>query len=431
MPVRGNRLKGVVIGAVTLLGVTLVSGPAVAEDGAAPTAEQRRTALLDSVSAQPQPVRGPAQETTSLNSRGVERTIGQQAAKQSCGPAVNGAQTCVTIGAATKATPGRLHRNGTLAPIPFPTWCTSSSTLGTRTQACYYFGVTVTSRQTVNGQTTITGQAFLDGFSLSYTSTSIETFGHQLGLVMWDGWGAATSAVVSGFADGGGPCSMDSSSFPAQPLLPMDSWKVGESFFTMSSTASGIVAYCDSDWDLVFSIPGHSSGSVDDIAMDDVRCDNATGANGSRPARPGCVIYWYASQITYSQSQYPSLAAHVSLAQGSGLPGNSFNAPLVRTTNQATITANRNLACGDAPSIAGRSCDEYPLASTQQGLAAGGSRRSFTGCNINAPQATGPTGASACMITASENNAQGGLHARFYYDWRILHGDPFLVLVGA
>jgi hypothetical protein len=92
---------------------------------------------------------------------------------------------------------------------------------------------------------------------------------------------------------------------------------------------------------------------------------------------------------------------------------------------------NRNLACGNAPSITGKSCDEYPLATSNQGLAAGGTLRTFDGCNINAPRATGPTGASACMITASENNAQGGIMAAFNYDSRVLNGDPFLVLISA
>lgn len=59
-------------------------------------------------------------------------------------------------------------------------------------------------------------------------------------------------------------------------------------------------------------------------------------------------------------------------------------------------------------------------------------RRTFPDCNINAPTGvTGPTGASACMITASENNAQGGIMAAFYYDNRILEGDPYRVGIGS
>ncbi|MEV4350169.1 hypothetical protein AB0J83_37405 [Actinoplanes sp. NPDC049596] len=118
-------------------------------------------------------------------------------------------------------------------------------------------------------------------------------------------------------------------------------------------------------------------------------------------------------------------------AQTSGLPGVTFANPLNRNTTDAA-EVNRTLACGDAPSISGKSCDEYPLKSTYQGLAYGGSRRTFAGCNVSAPTGvTGPTGTSACVITASENNAQGGIRAKFNYDNRVLNGDPFLVNISS
>ncbi|WP_229076261.1 hypothetical protein [Actinoplanes sp. DH11] len=127
--------------------------------------------------------------------------------------------------------------------------------------------------------------------------------------------------------------------------------------------------------------------------------------------------------------QLPHPAAHVAAAQNSGLPGEGFEDPLYRNETAATINLNRSRACGSAPSIAGKSCDEYPLASTYQGLAFGGTLRTFTGCNITAPTGvTGSVGASACMITASENNAQGGIMAKFYYDNRVLPGDPLSAL---
>jgi hypothetical protein len=181
---------------------------------------------------------------------------------------------------------------------------------------------------------------------------------------------------------------------------------------------------------LTFQNAGYDT-AVHYSTLDEIRCGNATGANGFRPARVGCVVWWYASAVLYSRSSYPSLASHVSRAQASGLPGAGFTNPLIRNTDEASTNRNRQLACGDAPSIPGRNCDEYPLASTSQGLDFGGTRRTFDGCDINAPRATGPGGASACMITASENFAQGALMARFYYDERVLHEDPYRVLVTA
>jgi hypothetical protein len=136
--------------------------------------------------------------------------------------------------------------------------------------------------------------------------------------------------------------------------------------------------------------------------------------------------------VLYILSLYPSLASHVSRTQAFGLPGGTITNPLTRNVDEATIALNRSRACGDAPSIAGKSCDEYPLATTHQGLAFGGSRRTFADCNINAPtDVTGPEGASACMIIGTENNAQGGIMAGFYYDYRVLGNDPYRVVVGS
>jgi hypothetical protein len=95
-------------------------------------------------------------------------------------------------------------------------------------------------------------------------------------------------------------------------------------------------------------------------------------ANGFRPARVGCVVDWFPAAVTYRSSTHPTLTAHVGRAQASGLPGATLANPLYRSTNTANNDLNRSRACGDAPSIAGRNCDEYPLATTYRGLASGG-----------------------------------------------------------
>ncbi|MFD6152958.1 hypothetical protein [Streptomyces sp. NPDC060243] len=43
------------------------------------------------------------------------------------------------------------------------------------------------------------------------------------------------------------------------------------------------------------------------------------------------------------------------------------------------------------------------------------------------PSGTGPSGVSACMIKAQENNAQGGLNTQFFRRERVLLHDPFRV----
>ncbi|WP_455681286.1 NucA/NucB deoxyribonuclease domain-containing protein [Streptomyces griseoluteus] len=75
------------------------------------------------------------------------------------------------------------------------------------------------------------------------------------------------------------------------------------------------------------------------------------------------------------------------------------------------------------------SCDEYPIATSKNGLSAGGTRRSFDGCSLpNIPSGTGAKGASICMIPAVENSSQGGSNTQFFRAERMLSEDPFRVL---
>lgn len=354
----------------------------------------------------------------------------------SCGKETSAGTPCITVsvsqqhdGTAPQDVGPFSQDASTASSVPIPEWCTSSTTIGTRTGACRNSQLVLTAQLTnSSGTVTITGQLFMNRWDHTYAATDIATFAHQSGVSSYDGWGDALNASVSGSAHQVQDCTTTSSSFPLQQVLPHHNIRKGEAFFATTATAIGAVGFCTTTWDLVFSVPGYASATAPK-SMNDIRCDNAVGPNGFRPRTIGCVVYWYASAAGYSQSKYPTLALHVSRAQGSGLPGVTFAAPLNRTTDAARIDLNRQLACGDAPSIPGFQCDEYPLASSAQGLAAGGSRRSFPGCLIDAPSGSGPSGASACMIEASENNAQGGIMAAFYYDWRVLDSDPYRVLV--
>jgi hypothetical protein len=401
--------------ASTLLSIVATASPSVADESLVP--------VTTSVSPN-------AQVTTKPNAPGEEATT-----TTSCGAETVAGTPCTTISITaphiTAPTDQGSAANGPAAAssVAFPEWCTGSL-MGTRTEACEASGVSLTTRVIdSNGAVRITGELFMNRFDYTYAATDISTFAHQSGVASYDGWGDALGASVSGSAHSSGSCTTNSSSFPSQQVLPHYNIRSGEAFFDTTATGIGAIGYCTTTWDLVFTVPGYAASNAASVSMNEIRCDNAVGAQGFRPARVGCVVYWYASAAAYSQSSLPTLTRHVSQAQQSGLPGATFAAPLVRTTNQATIDLNRQRACGDAPSIPGLSCDEYPLASSTQGLAAGGTRRSFPGCLILAPTATGPSGASACMIQASENNSQGGIMAAFYYDWRVLDGDPYRVVV--
>jgi hypothetical protein len=317
----------------------------------------------------------------------------------------------------------------TKAIVPLPQWCIDNAFDGiyaNRTNGCEITGINYTTTRTTNGVVTVTGQAQLNVYILAYTSTTLSTWGHQIQVSAYSGWGDALAASVQGLATRDGACTTNSSSFPSQPISPLNSFRNGEAYFATTATALGAVGSCRTTWGLTFTNGAYTPASIN-YDMIDIRCDNNTGGNPN----VGCVVPWFASALTYSQSSYPSLARHVSLALGSGLPGGSFEAPLTRTTNQAVIDLNRDRACGDAPSIAGLTCDEYPIATSYQGLSAGGTRRTFNNCAFNLPQRTGPLGASACMITGTDNNAQGGVNTQFFRRERVLDGDPFRVYVVA
>lgn len=137
------------------------------------------------------------------------------------------------------------------------------------------------------------------------------------------------------------------------------------------------------------------------------------------------MVPWYGSDLRYSKARTPDLARHVTRAQNSGLPKR-----LHRTTKKSVIKKNCDLACDDRPSASGKSCDEYPVATSKEGLSAGGTRRTFDGCSDrDIPSGTGPKGASACAIAARDNKSQGGTNTQFYRAERVLQNDPFDVVI--
>ncbi|WP_176929404.1 NucA/NucB deoxyribonuclease domain-containing protein [Lentzea albidocapillata] len=344
-------------------------------------------------------------------------------------PTKDGASACLTVVRPDKSTvaapPG--GEMSTSAIQPMPQFCVDNPFTGwwvNRTSACSISGLRLTTTRTVNGVTTVTGEANMNVYPYAYSSTTLQTIGYQIQLSMHNGWGDARNASVSGGSNLVGACLTRSRQFPSQPLLPLNSFKDGEWYFDTTATAPGAIGHCDPTWEVTFTTSGYAPATANYLTYA-FRCDNATGGNPN----VGCVVPQYPSALLYFSSSYPALASHVSRAQASGLPGATFDAPLTRSTDAAVEARNRALACGDAPSIDGKTCDEYPLATSRNGLSAGGARRIFDNCGFAPQPGSGPDGASACMITASENNAQGGLNTQFYRSERVLDGDPFRVIV--
>ena len=81
----------------------------------------------------------------------------------------------------------------------------------------------------------------------------------------------------------------------------------------------------------------------------------------------------------------------------------------------------------------GKSCDEYPFASTYEGAAlSGGGPRTQSWCQVplSGPPSTGPAGYSVCTINAAENSQAGSLlNSVLYSPYRVIDGDAFHINV--
>lgn len=233
-------------------------------------------------------------------------------------------------------------------------------------------------------------------------------------------------------------CSIISGDFPSQELLPGGPpATAGWTFeFTPDPDPNAdrqvMYEYPISNFSLHSASPLDWNGDPKELTTRTIRCDNALPGNSRIP---GCVFDSYrpVAQFTFDtndENGFPELAQHILDAQqGNGTPGAVNGGPLpgapgvpnkddgipLTRGNTALGEANRAAACTRTwkrnNAQAGKSCDEYPMASTREGgrLQEGFSRR---------------------MID-EQQNSQGGnwLYNDFYRPNRVIDGDKFYVEV--
>jgi hypothetical protein len=342
-------------------------------------------------------------------------------------PTEGQAVACTEVGASSRSTVRRPAESQVVVPVP--SWCFENPGqgifAGSRTTACETKPGTLTVTRVVNGVITVVGFMEFNIISYAYSSATLPAWGHQVQISPYLITGEAVGSSAQGSAACVGPCTVSTNAFPSQPV-PLNATASGDGGFTTTSTAIAAIGTGTTTWTWSFTNPAWGRSTSGTTSMSEIRCDNAV---GGFPRNVGCVVPWYVDPLVYSQARAPGLASHILRAQGSGLPGGPFSTPLTRAST-AVRGRNNRLACRDAPRIPALSCDEYPLASSQQGLTAGGRRRTFGGCSFNLPRATGPTGVSVCMISADDQSYQGGVTSGFYRRGRILIGDPFTVVIG-
>lgn len=315
-----------------------------------------------------------------------------------------------------------------VAILPLPQWCIDNALNGrfaTRTQQCEIFGQQTDLVEIVNGKIAVVGTLKANVYSYQYMSASSTKFAHQLQISTHTRTGKTDLVKISGGGSCKNACTVTSSGNFGPTFIVKDKFEGGVLEVAANTLAQGSTSLPETKWQLDWTTPNGAGNPVTTTPMS-IRCDNRW---GNRVA--GCVVPYAVPTFTYSKTgPYPELANHIANAQASGLPGGSAAKPLTRTANEGVIAANRDYSCGKPPSVPGKSCDEYPFASTHQGaIFSNGAARTFPNCGFSDPQTTGPNGFSRCMILAGQNSGGGAVLGAFYGQMRVADGDDFIMAI--
>lgn len=329
-----------------------------------------------------------------------------------------------------------------------PNWASGSADVMRRLDQCSWRGIAIDIHQTVNGVDTVVGSATYDAYGYSYTSYRETQWNSQLQIIPRDGWGRGTDLIVDGegtcygwldsdISSNTGGCYPESQEFPPTAFYQGEGDAVLEGGTTATFDPAGDAGHFWSPWNMRWFLPETPSfGETYWQFYSSWLCDNLI--NG-RPA--GCITSkGYSAgfvnptfEISLTGPDY-EVAEHIQNAQavGIGTPiGSPDAAQFFHTSDQATIDANRAVACPTSlPRPTGKSCDEFPFASTVYGAAffGAGAGTTFPGCGISDPGTTTPSW-SHCMVDAAQNSHAGSLTGAFYYKNRVSYASGFNVAV--
>jgi hypothetical protein len=311
-----------------------------------------------------------------------------------------------------------------------PSWCgTGGYIVYTRHQMCGVVGGNL--MYVFDTQTGARlGEVHYNYIVYAFANSQYDVWGHEIEIHVTSSWGQVAGSTVSGYVDCDRACTVDTSSFPVQVADSAGDRAGGDGL--LDSTVTSGIGYSKSAWHWQWCVPGASCTAHTNARLPlDIRCDNALpGVN-----YVGCVVPFHRSHMYYSLSgPYAELARHIRDAQNSGLPGRASGSgtPLTRLTDSQLQQANRATACPSSyPRPPGKSCDEYPFASTWQGAYTyGGGPRTHTWCLVVLlSQSTGPYGHSVCMINETHNSVGGAALGAFYRENRIIESDAFWVTI--
>lgn len=320
------------------------------------------------------------------------------------------------------------------SPGPFiPAWCLDSTErevyAGDRSEACGVWPGIVTLTEFVDGVPMPRGFMNYSLISNVYASPDEGIWYHDYAISKSFSYQAGGGVMVSQTFGCEGLCIADTE-VRNPTTLPLGKW-LNLSSKSQTTVALGDATIGTSTWRTFFTHPQFPLPLGDaqrPMITPLVRCDRSVVFQYT----PGCVIFEEGHGMRFWQYEFPEWAAHVAMAQYDGLPGAGRAQPLHRLVDSTAQNYNRSIACPDEwVRPEGKTCDEYPFASTYEGagFSGPGGLRTFFWCEVPEPAtpSTGSFGWSSCMINADDNSDQGTEMARQFREGRILDGDEFWV----
>ena len=306
--------------------------------------------------------------------------------------------------------------------------CTASAdqfwTVNTRFVACRETSYTISIFSFPSGA--LIGQLFFWEVQNITGSTNNATWTHEYNLLSQGSWGDVAGAMIDGGIFGCvGECFPIASHFP--PVRIDRGANVAGFGQLAGDPGPGGITHGSSTVQWTYSQPGVFGFTADrGRGVPQIRCDGIISPFGC--VFPGPTPMF---EIDGSDARLTEFARHVKQSQQSSGHG-IYPDALTRTMSVEIHNANRNIACPRGRiNPPGKSCDEFPFASTLEGASAlPGNGRTFQGCLFNGRLPIGVQGPgwSACMINENHNSFGGTMTAIFYRVQRILDGDRFYVL---
>ncbi|CUW33346.1 NucA/NucB deoxyribonuclease domain-containing protein [Streptomyces reticuli] len=297
----------------------------------------------------------------------------------------------------------------------WPDWCDDHGVANvwyiTRINGCGVFGVELKVLDTRGRQ--VGGIKYMM-VGYEFSDRTLSRWAYQVALLEYQRWGQGTAGTkAQGSASCRRKCKVANGSFPSQTISASKN-PYGQYFIDTTinvrkrgqkGSGSAVITHH-------FTNPAWGTSTPVELGTTDVRCDTAL---PGRTTQVGCINQGYVPEMVYNKrGEYPELAKHIAYAQDvKKLPGkHGTKQYLTRLTDKKKITKNRDKACPSSrPRPQGKSCDEYPFATTWQGASTGSGKFSWR------------------MINARQNSQGGNALNNFYTYNRIIEKDRFLVWI--